>query len=219
MTNVKEFSDKYYITKPTVADCGEEVWEKFRQYVFDYVTQYGGISENCAEFYNHSTPSCNAVSIDSDRWFMWFSGAPTGQEYTKQDILNILSHHGYIKQEEPTMPKFKAMKFRVKDAEHSAHIQKYLFSLGYKWAEGCVVQYTDCAEVYARENGALSTGVRLAQNKKKVHQEHTLDVHTTITYTCNPIEKPRATIELNGVHYYVDELEKALQHIKPVENA
>ena len=37
MTNVKEFSDKYYIAKATVLDCCESVWEEFRHYVYFHV--------------------------------------------------------------------------------------------------------------------------------------------------------------------------------------
>lgn len=231
MTNVKEFSEKYYITEDTVIDCGEEVWDKFRQYVYDHVTQEGGIKDGCAKFSPTKIGSGTDYIVigDKKRGFRWCGGkCGASHEYTKQDILNILHYHGYhyysdygyIKQEEQPVSKFKAMKFRVKDAEHSAHIQKYLFSLGYIWASGDNhVQYTDTKFLYAEDDGRIYHGMKEYVFHEDENQEYTLDVHTEVVYTCVPVEKPRAMIELNGVRYYVDDLEKALQHIKLVENA
>ena len=54
----------------------------------------------------------------------------------------------------------KAMKFRVKDAEHSKKIQEALFAEGYNWWSGSKVQpqYLDADFLYANENGSMAFG-------------------------------------------------------------
>ena len=55
--------------------------------------------------------------------------------------------------------KYRAMKFRVNNPEHSRVVQQVLFDLGYDWAAGAKSSFEDNRlYLFAEENGKITCG-------------------------------------------------------------
>jgi hypothetical protein len=103
----------------------------------------------------------------------------------------------------------KAMKFRVKDEQHSRDIQEWLFSLGYSWPAERLLDNLDKPHIYVSEEGYLSWDDDEEYFNTCENTEVTLEV--TKQYHWSIVDKPeRETVELNGKTYYKEELEEAL---------
>jgi len=99
--------------------------------------------------------------------------------------------------------------------EAHKEIQTWLFENGCKWASGDVgIRYT--------HRDYLSTGMDndMFQLDSEIDdkQELTFTVERSVTLTPVLVEPPVETVELKGKKYDKSELEKALQHIKPLED-
>jgi hypothetical protein len=73
-----------------------------------------------------------------------------------------------------TQQEFKAMKFRVKDPEHSKQIQEKLFEMGYKWWCGQTVKEQDAKFLYAKKDGNLGYGIDMYYFKQDSSKESIL---------------------------------------------
>lgn len=115
------------------------------------------------------------------------------------------------------MTQFKEMKFRVKDAEHSAKIQEHLFSLGYKWWSGATVQLTDSGYIFTEEDGRICK----AESESTFDEDSSPEMHLVenvqITYSLVEVGPAPETVELNGQTYLKADLEEALAKLVPVK--
>lgn len=84
---------------------------------------------------------------------------------------------------------FKAMKFKVANAEQSEQLQNVLFELGYRWAVDNVVFFaTNHPCLYARKDGYLSYDVNLSDIDADYNYELTL--MDTAAFILEHTEKP-----------------------------
>lgn len=97
------------------------------------------------------------------------------------------------------MTQFKAMKFRVKNEEHSKQIQEKLFEMGYEWGScGAYVSYTYSHDLFTSSAGNISyANSEMWFAKQKEHQEYTLEqlIEETNMMTSSP-QKPLTAEEL-----------------------
>lgn len=111
---------------------------------------------------------------------------------------------------------FKKMRFKVNSPEHSAQIQKALFSLGYKWKHHKTeVVHHDKQYLFGDEQGYL-----LQSNSfySFDDEEYTLcKIEVVENYRIVEEEPEVELVELNGRKYRKEDLEKALDALTPVE--
>lgn len=70
----------------------------------------------------------------------------------------------------------KAMKFKVRNPEHSEAIQKRLFELGYKWMDGSKTIQNKAGEyLYANADGGIAVGLYASCFRDDDNKETTLD--------------------------------------------
>ena len=216
MDNVKQFTTNHYITKATILEVGEEVWQKMREWVdesgfkcleFDYAE-----FEDCmVRWYS----GVHCIVIGGQWEFCYYSnGYDTSykEEFTAQDILSLLN----IKQDEKEnvqAQQFKAMKFRVKDKEHSEHIQKWLFEQGYTHCGG-MTPCRDATHLFTYTDGCITKLTDGDDNwfaKREEHQEmsFTYTEHTSYTYECVPVQPVKPVvklIEIGGKQYKEEDI-------------
>jgi hypothetical protein len=115
---------------------------------------------------------------------------------------------------------FKGMKFRVKDSEHSALIQKHLFSLGYGWCTHYMeIKNIDCHFLYADKKDMSITYSNNSFNNNDYFDNHRNKEYTLkseVTYFLVPVVEPE-TVELNGKKYLKEDLEAALNKLTPIK--
>lgn len=110
---------------------------------------------------------------------------------------------------------FKKMRFKVNSPEHSAQIQKALFSLGYKWSEGATVQYCDRQYLFGDEDGSVLHSNSFYSFDDKTYALCKIEV--VENYRIVEEESEVELVELNGRKYRKEDLEKALDALTPVE--
>lgn len=106
-------------------------------------------------------------------------------------------------------------KIRIKSPEHSEKVQKYLFSLGYRWGGSRpstnimnkgfrnISIYPNVKEFWCFNN------VKLCQDYIEV------ELLETISYEFKEIPK-KEVVTIGEKSYYIDELEIALKNINPI---
>ena len=110
---------------------------------------------------------------------------------------------------------FKKMRFKVNSPEHSAQIQKALFSLGYKWLGGTTVQCCDKQYLFGDEDGYLLHANSFRSFDDKAYALCKIEV--VENYRIVEEESEVELVELNGRKYRKEDLEKALDALTPVE--
>ena len=118
------------------------------------------------------------------------------------------------------MTQFKAMKFRVRDEEHSKAIQTWLFEQGYRWpTTGQHLHNFDVRVIHTWEDGGITYSDDESFKRDVSEEEMTLDYTTEMKYIITNVKpmKKRNIVNVGGVDYYEDELAEALSKIKPVE--
>ena len=193
MSNVNQFTANHYITKATILEVGEEVWQKMREWADE--NGYKCLKRDYAKFEDiHDWIGC---CVNRHGRFCFYSDLQRKyiKEFTAQDILSLLNIN---KQEEKeNMQQFKAMKFRVKDKEHSEHIQKWLFEQGYKWHNGASVQYTDAACLTTNDDSEIRwTFESVFDILEKQEMSFTYTEHTSYTYECVPVHPAKPVVKL-----------------------
>jgi len=106
---MKEFGRDMYVDGTTVAECGEDIWNKFRQYIAekcDCGAVWGAYSH--AHFDTAVFIHYNYFGWESIRW------VGDREKYTKRNILDILTHHGYI---EPSEHNSKESNMKITDVK------------------------------------------------------------------------------------------------------
>ena len=99
------------------------------------------------------------------------------------------------------------------DAELSAKVQRYLFSQGYTWRMGQkhvmygnkvgLITINDNNQTFGFTEGLVSD----------IYEE--VELTEEVSYVLEPV-KVRETIAIGDKNYYLDELEVALENIKPI---
>jgi len=116
-------------------------------------------------------------------------------------------------------PKFKPMKFRVKNEEHSKAIQTYLFGLGYMWGGGCtaVTTFTHTLDIYTQGDGYLWRGT--CEMPLQDCPEYTLDYEVETTYKVTNVEEvvKKELVTIGDKTYDRAVLEKALSGLEEAQ--
>lgn len=112
---------------------------------------------------------------------------------------------------------FKKMRFEVNSPEHSAQIQKALFSMGYKWSSrGTTVQFCDRKYLFTDEDGYILHAISWFYSfDDKTYALCKIEV--VENYRIVEEEPEVELVELNGRKYRKEDLEKALDALTPVE--
>ena len=103
-----------------------------------------------------------------------------------------------------------------KNGEYSRKVQEYLFSQGVLWQDSkdTVVRYTDSSHVAVDNQQRLTSGRSSATAfKESLNKE--MKLIETVTYSLEEV-KQREKICIGEKSYYLDELTKALENIKPL---
>lgn len=81
----------------------------------------------------------------------------------------------------------KAMKFRVRDEEHSAQIQEYLYSEGYRWGSTNMQlpRHTHQKYLFANADGTIAHGMSDGYFEKDENVECELE----ISFVCKEVQK------------------------------
>lgn len=107
---------------------------------------------------------------------------------------------------------FKAMKFRVKDFEHSCKIQEYLFSMGYEWpSSGVSIRQDVFKFIYTESNGAIVHGQTEEVFEAALENEET-ELVETVSYSLKVVDKEvlRKEARLKEIKESIHEAEKQL---------
>ncbi len=111
---------------------------------------------------------------------------------------------------------FKAMKFRVKDVEHSKKIQEYLFSIGYEWSSGICINTDDNIRfIYAELNGILLHGYSEQIFENSLKNEET-ELVETVSYSLKVVdtEALRKHTQKEEIKKSIHEVEKQLSELR-----
>lgn len=108
---------------------------------------------------------------------------------------------------------FKNIKIRVADGRQSAEVQQYLIGLGARWGgDGFgFVRYTDMRFLFLDERGVFSYS-----NSEDFFSDHEYkEMKPSYELSLTPVKKE--VFEYKGTKYFVQDIEKALRNITPVE--
>ena len=209
MNNVKQFTSNHYITKVTILEVGEEVWQKMREWADE--NGFKCLERGYASFDDiHYWEGCH-VSTCGKLCFSSDTRRKYSEEFTAQDILSLLNIKQDEKENVQAQQQFKAMKFRVKDKEHSEHIQKWLFEQGYKWYNGgAKVQHTDSDYLTTTDDFEICwTQSSSFDINESQEMSFTYTEHTSYTYECVPVQPVKPVvklIEIGGKQYKEEDI-------------
>lgn len=111
---------------------------------------------------------------------------------------------------------FKAMKFRVKNFEHSCKIQEYLFSMGYKWGQlGVSIRQDDFKFIYTESNGVILYGQAEQVFEDSLENEET-ELVETVSYSLKTVDKEalRKHTQREEIKKSIYEAEKQLSELR-----
>ena len=111
---------------------------------------------------------------------------------------------------------FKAMKFRVKDFEHSCKIQEYLFSMGYGWGQlGVSIRQDDFKFIYTESNGVILYGQAEQVFEDSLENEET-ELVETVSYSLKTVDKEalRKHTQREEIKKSIYEAEKQLSELR-----
>ena len=107
--------------------------------------------------------------------------------------------------------KFRAMKFRVNNPEHSRVVQQVLFDLGYGWfIGGKSVDHTNVPHIYAESTGVILNGE--ADGFFITDPGHEIDV----SWMDPHLYKEEKTVEVGGKVYRESEVIERCKPLDPV---
>lgn len=101
--------------------------------------------------------------------------------------------------------KYREMKFKLNNKEHSEVVQEVLFQLGFRWWEGPVVQHTCHSYLYTDDELRLSYG-----NSPTIFESH--DGEEIDVSWMDPVLNK--TVEYNGKTYSKAAFEKAIAELE-----
>ncbi len=111
---------------------------------------------------------------------------------------------------------FKAMKFRVKNFEHSCKIQEYLFSMGYGWGQlGVSIRPDDFKFIYTESNGVILYGQAEQVFEDSLENEET-ELVETVSYSLKTVDKEalRKHTQREEIKKSIYEAEKQLSELR-----
>ncbi|TXG86108.1 MAG: hypothetical protein E6R13_01090 [Spirochaetes bacterium] len=141
--------------------------------------------------------------------------------------IKVLNHHnntkvilitveqieeGSVKVRQP----FKAMKFRVKDFEHSCKIQEYLFSIGYELpCSGVKISQDNLKFIYTELNGFILYGETEQVFEDSLENEET-ELVETVSYSLKTVDKEalRKHTQKEEIKKSIHEVEKQLSELR-----
>lgn|SRR5574343_465196 len=125
----------------------------------------------------------------------WASPSKNSQEMTYEELIDFISD-------------FEEMKFVVHDADQATFLQKKLFEQGYSWKNGQAVINTGFKFFATTKSGQIICYWEQREFSKASGKRYITKV------TVDFVEAE--TIEINGVTYLKEDVEKALASISPV---
>lgn len=141
-----------------------------------------------------SSRDCVIIHGMSDS-FHWGTPSNTSKEMTYKELINFINP-------------LEEMKFVVHTHEQAAILQKKLFKLGYTWKNGQEVTNTGFKFFATTKSG----GINCYYNDKDFSKAPGNRYVTKVTVDFVEAE----TIEINGVTYLKEDVEKALASISPL---
>lgn len=103
-------------------------------------------------------------------------------------------------------------KIKIKSPEHCEKVQKYLFSIGYKWSDSTTdLKHLDAVGIMVYGDDKRFFYMKSVNEWNDVVE---LELVETVSYELKEVK--RNVVKVGENSYYEDELAEALKNIKPI---